>query len=199
MLTREDILKECVDRCLSEMYKWAQPSVDLQELLQLAKEDKWHDSEEDPLYKHHYLSQENFKYIKRSYLEAYGLFDYWKDSLDTLLDNFKHGGFRDSWVPEIGKPGDNNWVPGYRSSEKVKPLSELIGKENTDIVINTINDYKEFYKFGSRDVNKVTFTICLGSSPTSNKQEVIDYWKSQGEDIEIEDFSIEDKLYSDEN
>lgn len=195
MITRKDILRECVDRCIDEVYKWAQPSVDMKELRELAAKGEWKDDPEDPLYKHHYLSQENFEYIKKLYLEAYGLFDYWKDSIDLLLENLKNGGLRDIYIPDVGKPGDDNWSPGYRSSEKVKPLPALIGQEHSDIVLKTIEDYKDFYRFGGKDVTSVNFLICLGSSPTSNKQAVIDYWKSKGEDVQIEDFSVEDKYF----
>ena len=38
----------------------------------------------------------------------------------------------------------------------------------------------------------------MNSSPTSNKQTVIDYWKSQGKDIEIKDFDIENVYFKEE-
>ena len=34
----------------------------------------------------------------------------------------------------------------------------------------------------------------MNSSPTSNKQQVIDYWKKEGKDIIIKDYDIE-KVY----
>ena len=52
MLTRSDILSEAIHKCLVEMYKWAQPAIDLDKLIA----DGYKDSKEDPLYKRHYLS-----------------------------------------------------------------------------------------------------------------------------------------------
>ena len=33
MLTRSDILSEAIHKCLVEMYKWAQPAIDLDKLI----------------------------------------------------------------------------------------------------------------------------------------------------------------------
>ena len=37
--------------------------------------------------------------------------------------------------------------------------------------------------------------IALGPSPVCNKETVIGYWKTQGKDITIKDFDVEDKIY----
>ena len=47
MLTRSDILSEAIHKCLVEMYKWAQPAIDLDKLIA----DGYKDSKEDPLYR----------------------------------------------------------------------------------------------------------------------------------------------------
>ena len=55
-----------------------------------------------------------------------------------------------------------------------------------DLVFDTIEDCKEYYKFDNR--NQIfDYHICLGASPTSNKETVKKYWESQGKSIEIED------------
>lgn len=33
MISREDILQEALHKCFVEMYRWAQPSIDLDELI----------------------------------------------------------------------------------------------------------------------------------------------------------------------
>ena len=63
MLTRSDILSEAIHKCLVEMYKWAQPAINLDKLIA----DGYKDSKEDPLYKKHYLSEKNFIYLRDIY------------------------------------------------------------------------------------------------------------------------------------
>jgi hypothetical protein len=50
--------------------------------------------------------------------------------------------------------------------------------------LNTITNCKEFYRF-DREEADFSCSVALGASPTSNKETVIEYWKSQGKDIEI--------------
>ena len=50
--------------------------------------------------------------------------------------------------------------------------------------MNTIITCKEFYHF-DREETDFNYSVALGASPTSNKETVIEYWKSQGKDIEI--------------
>jgi hypothetical protein len=60
MKTRKEVLVQAYKECLKEMYRWAQPSIDLDNLVKT----KYEDSAQNPLYKRHYLSPDNFKYIK---------------------------------------------------------------------------------------------------------------------------------------
>ena len=66
MISREDVLKEALHKCFVEMYRWAQPSIDLDELIK----NGFKDNEKDPLYSRHYLSQDNFNYIRDTYMNA---------------------------------------------------------------------------------------------------------------------------------
>ena len=66
-----------------------------------------------------------------------------------------------------------------------------------DIVLDLISKCKNFY---IRNGDENTFRInVMNSSPTSNKQTVIDYWKSQGKDIEIKDFDIENVYFKEDD
>ena len=46
MITRQDILEQAVHKCLVEMYKWAQPSIDIDKLIKSG----YKDTRENPLY-----------------------------------------------------------------------------------------------------------------------------------------------------
>ena len=71
MLTRNDVLGKAIHECLADMYRWAQPSIDIDKLI----ESGFKDSKEDPLYKRHYLSEKNFIYLRDIYKDAYGITD----------------------------------------------------------------------------------------------------------------------------
>lgn len=193
MLTRNDILLECINRCITEMYKYAQPSLDFQDILEKAKNGEFKDDEKCPLYSQHYLSQKNFLFIRQHYLDCYGLFDWWEDSMDTLLDKLEKGGNKKVYRERVGN------TPGYKDYEPVPPLKEIIGEKYANKTIDLIKGYKKFFSFGCREVNYVNMSISLGCSPCSNKQTVIDYWKSQEVDIQIKDISVENIYYGDDD
>ena len=75
-----------------------------------------------------------------------------------------------------------------------KLFSSFLSKENTEKLSKLLDDCSNFYRL-DKDFNEADIAICLGCSPTCNKQSVIDYWKSKGKDITIEDFDVEDKIY----
>jgi len=190
MLTRKDILSECVERCLTEMYKYAQPSLDFKKVL---KDPKYKEDKDNPLYMQHYLSEKNFKFIKNHYLQCYGLFNFWEESVNLLLDCFKNGGIKHIYVPATDEK------PAHKDYGPVDPLYKIIGEEPTGKVIKVIEDYKDFYyNWGSHDLTTADFYISLGCSPTSNKEAVIEYWKSKGKDITIKEIDVESIYYGDD-
>ena len=83
MITRKEILIKAVNDCLIEMYKWAQPSINLQDYLD---NNKIIESDNAPFYKRYYLSENNFKYIKNRIAEAYGIVDHWNNDIDLLIN-----------------------------------------------------------------------------------------------------------------
>jgi hypothetical protein len=64
----------------------------------------------------------------------------------------------------------------------LKSYALIMQERLTDL----IKHYRDFYKFDN-GCSKFQQSIYLGCCPTSNKEEVIEYWKSQGKDIEIKD------------
>ena len=195
MLTREDILNEAIHRCLVDMYRWAQPSIDLDKLIASG----FKDSEKNPLYKRHYLSEENFKYLRDSFKTAYGIVDNWNDTFDILIDYLVKGGLEDDYKPATKDR------PGYRDYKKVPPLETLIGnglvgKSIVDLCITNIKKCRDFYMGHCREVNQFDMTIALGvGSPNSCAKHVEEYWHNNGRpDFTIKEFKIEDVLYNEE-
>lgn len=177
MLDKDTIMREAIDRCLSEMFEKAQPRANWHEYLEMVKRGEI--SKDERIYDRHYLSEVEFNYIANKYKKAYGFKRHWKDDCDWILHNLKEGGYRDAWIKD--EDGDK-----HRESEKTKPLNELIGDESAEKVYQLIENFKDFYRF-DREESVFDFNVYLGCSPTSNAQTVIDYWKSIGVDIEIDE------------
>lgn len=186
---RDTVFDEFFMNCMQEMYKWSQPFLDFKkyynELKETNKIDKF-------LYEHHYLSHKNFLIIKEHYLDIYNLKPYWREYCEVIKNYLFKGGRKDIYI----KPKDGS--PGYRSSEKTLPVSSFLNEEDTNKLYELLDNCANFYRLDKR-YNDAEFSICLGCSPTSNKQSVIDYWKSKGKDITIEDFNVEDKIYGTDN
>lgn len=167
----KNIVDEAIVKCLDHMYRASQPSITWEELNNI---------KDDPdIIHHYYLSQEDYKYISNMYAEYYRLKDTFKEHCDILINDIIEGCYKDKY---ISSNGDS---PGYRDYEKVLPLKETLGEEIVNKVIEFIKERKDFYKF-DRDYHSYLFTV-MNYSPTSNKQTVIDYWKSKGIDLEIID------------
>lgn len=168
------IINEAVERCLAELYYFAQPSVEnIKEAIE-----KEGDSKENPFINKHYLSTEDYKYIVEKYIDIYHLESEFKDHCDVIIRDFKEGYSVNKYIKNEGEPG-------YRGYESKPSLSEEIGEENSKKVIDIIENRKQFYRY-DRQAKSFRFTI-MNYSPTSNKQAVLDYWKSQGKEIKIID------------
>ena len=179
-----DILTEAIERCLDEMYRYSQPSITFKELEELSKKEAQEKGKPQPVYERFYLPSKEYETIVEKYLEAYNLIDPFKYHCDLIISDMENGCSKDKWIE--GKDG----FPGYRGYEKVPPLSAEIGEDNLKKVTDFIKMRRDFYKT-DRNASKFRFTV-MNYSPCSNKQTVIDYWKSQGKDIEIEDRNEDD-------
>lgn len=191
-LDKKDILSECYDRCMQELYKWSQPTADYITLKKQLETKELIEDPKHPIFTQHYLSSDNYKAIVNHFLYIYNLTDIWKDYCDIMINYLSKGGLTDKYIE--GKDG----FPGYRGYEKVLPISSKLSEEDTKYVIDTMNLCKNFYKL-NRDRDKVSMSLALGASPTNNKKIVIDYWKSQGVILYIKDFNVEDIIYGEDN
>ena len=173
MKTRKDVLIQAIDECVREMYELSQPPGDLTEIRRLAKEGL--EDEKHPFYKQHFLPQEIFTEILESYMDAYGVKSTWNYHVDTIKDYLKNGGTYTDY---------SDGKKTYRHTEK---LEDLIGKEHAEIVFNLINKCQGYYLFNG-DENTFRFNVCLGSSPTSNRKTVEEYWSEKnGEQFKVND------------
>ena len=221
-MDRNDILNEAYHNCMREMYAKAQPEADWDNILEEYQSGKL--TRNDHVYDRHYLSMDEFMYIRNKYKEAYNIDTHWKNNIETLEELFKEGGLKDKYIPEqIDEDGFRH--PGYRSSEPVLPLNELIeevikdssneelinSQETKDLanaitnkIFETINNYKRFYRY-DREAEAFDCDISLGASPISNPETVKQWWKENyNVDIEIEEriprlFWYRDAGYTDED
>lgn len=193
MINRDSIIEEAYHKCMSEMYAKAQPSADYDKLIEGVKNGTIEDSSENPLYSRYYLSYEEFVYILDKYCNAYGIEEKWQDNIDVVRHYFTGGGYEDVYIEgEVDKDGYKH--PGYRSAKQVPHIKDVISSKYgddaatdiSDMILSYIDKCKDYYRF-DREENNFRAHIALGASPTSNKQTVIDYWKSQGVVINIED------------
>ena len=168
MYTIEQLRDEAVIKCLNELYEASQPSITFEDL------------KKDPDgYRHHYLSQDAQNSIIEKYIEAYGLESNFIEHCDLLISDATNGYSIDKYI----KPEGNR--PGYRSYDKMPSLSEQIGEEAFKKVIEFLENRKDFYRF-DRKADQFKFTV-WNYGPSTSKKHVIEYWKSQGKDIEIKD------------
>ena len=204
MLDRKEIIQKAFDDCMREMYAKSQPEADYDNLIQEYKEGKI--GKDERVYDRHYLSQEEFLYIRDKYKDAYNLRSHWKSDIEVLENYLNKGGLKDKYISEKKDP-DGFVHPGYRSTEKVQPLKEHIRQiidsylENKELnqtrqdltdditckVMELISNCKDFYRF---DVEESSFdcNIALGASPSSSMKNVKQWWKDNYDvDIEIEE------------
>ena len=160
MLERKEIIQRAFDDCMREMYAKSQPEADYDNLIQEYKDGKI--GKDERIYDRHYLSQEEFLYIRDKYKDAYNIKSHWKDDIEVLENYLNNGGLKDKYIPEKKDP-DGFVHPGYRSSEKVPSLKEHIRRiidnylenkelnqtrqELTDDIVNKVMDFFLLFRY----------------------------------------------------
>lgn len=223
-MTRREVLSNAVTECLKELYSWATPKIDWEEFLKenkiyTEKYTKWEVLENRlPIleycgprpYEFYYLPSDIFNDIKESYVYAYKL-DGQKELLDTIeiLKNYCKEPIVDKYIEGKGNE------PGYRGydhpdnlvKELQTKLREKAGFSVTNTGIENLskelqNKFFEFLDMAGNffnwngDLNSFYMSVCLGASPNSNKQAVIDNWKKyRKQDIEIDEEQIKKDYY----
>ena len=138
------------------------------------------------------------KDICDSYVHAYKIDNQQEllDTIETLKNYCKEpivDKYIDDWTDETG------FHPGYRGYEKLKDIATIfedtlnankdksnaeIAKTLRELVIQRLNDCKNFYRF-DREEGDFKASVALGASPTSNPETVRKYWKEKGVELEF--------------
>ena len=224
-MTRREVLSNAVTECLKELYSWATPKIDWEEFLKenkiyTEKYTKWEVLENRPPileycgprpYEFYFLPSDIFNDIKESYVYAYKL-DGQKELLDTIeiLKNYCKEPIVDKYIEGKGNE------PGYRGYDHPDNLEKEIFKVIDDnislyqpprkLVSGLQDKFFEFLDMAGNffnwngDLNSFYMSVCLGASPNSNKQAVIDNWKKyRKQDIEIDEEQIKKDYYGEED
>ena len=178
MLDRDKILKEAVIRCYREMYRKAQPRANFDDYRRKIRNGII--PEDTRIYERHYLPQKEYEYIVDKYVKAYGFDNQWKSDVEFIISTFNSGGWKDVYKDD------------RKTIERTKSLKERIGEKNANKVIEFIQELLDFHNF-DRLESQFRATVALGCSPTSNPKTVIDYWRSQGIEIVIDEKKNLDK------
>ena len=179
-------------------------------------------------YEFYYLPAEIFNDIKESYVYAYKL-NGQKELLDTIeiLKNYCKKPIIDKYIEgENGFPGHRGYDHPDNLEKKLqkifddkilpdicKQYNKQYNLQTTGIESSVSKAYSQifqdkFFEFldmagnffnWNRDLNSFYMSVCLGASPNSNKQAVIDNWKKyRNQDIEIDEEQIKKDYYGEE-
>ena len=180
-ITRNKVIAEACTNMIKEMYRRAQPPVDIM-LYEGCYKKGILDPNKDRCYEWHYLPEQVQRQIVEDYLDAYGANDWLKRACEFLLRNFKEGGYRTVYK-DIFNDGQK-----VRTSEETEKLDELIGKENAEKVYKLMDDFLGFYR---TNMDEHAIRGAIFKCPTSNPNTVIEKWGP--------DFKIDDSVYKDED
>lgn len=135
MISRNDIISRAIRECLNEMYSRAQPSTSFDELeknIRHFPNKNWYD--------YFYLSQKESEEIIEDFIIAYRIKNEFHDDVDVVRTYLRDGGTKDKYIiPEDGGPG-------HRGYEKTPKISDLIGEESAQLILNLIDECDNFYQ-----------------------------------------------------
>jgi hypothetical protein len=169
MKTYEEAMWSAVEDTLEEMYQYSYPKVSWKQRMQDAKEGK--DVDKDLIH-HHYIPQRLYEDILEMAKVNYSYEPFFQDYIEHFADFLIKGGH--------GKDLEKGGKDDYKDYTSIK---EEIGEEAFTILEKRIEVYKSTYRFDHRRWSFV-FSV-MNYSPTTNRQAVIDYWKSQGVNLDI--------------
>ena len=177
MKTYDEVMAQAIEDTLEEMYQYSYPKISWKQRNQELKDGK--DIDKDLIH-HHYIPQKLYEDILEMAKSNYGYEPLFQDYTEHFADFILKGGH----AKDIDKGGKDD----YKDYQSIK---EEIGEEAFAILEKRIEAYKRTYRF-DRKRRSFAFTV-MNYSPCTNKQVVLDYWKSQGVDLEIPD---DDKIIS---
>lgn len=140
-----------------------------------------------------YIPHKVLKEVWDSFKEAYNIKAEWDENMELLIDFlFNKPGLKEVYSPTEWSNGEN-----VRHSIDQVLVEEIIGKENAEKLKTLLEDYKHTYKYGQPELN--SFAMAFLSTPSSNKDRVIDAWKELDKNITIPDdnYWMDEYEYSD--
>ena len=171
MKTYDEVMRQAIEDTLEEMYQYSYPKVSWKQRSQELKDGK--DVDKDLIH-HHYIPQRLYEEILEMAKSNYSYEPFFQDYTEHFADFVLKGGH----AKDIDKGGKDD----YKDYQSIK---EEIGEEAFAILEKRIEAYKRTYRF-DRKRWSFAFTV-MNYSPCTNKQVVLDYWKSQGVDLQIPD------------
>lgn len=201
-MTRNDVLNIAVENCLKEAYSWALPAITWEDFVTECKNYKAESNLPKP-YEFYYLPYDIFKDIQDSYVYAFNL-DSQQQFLETIitLKSYCMKPIVDKYIKEY--TDEYGYHPGYRGYEHPDNLeTELFkltnSKEKAEEIRNLFFKFLDMAgKFYNRNysLNSFKMSVCLGVSPSTNKQTVIKNWKKyRNTDIEIDENKLKKEYY----
>ena len=215
-MNREILLSEAIERCMKELYSYAQPAVEWADFEAQNKEynkkhaeweeymrskeghPDWDDKTEDECigprpFEFYYLPEDVMNIICDSYIDSYELNkqENLKDIKDILIGYCKEPVVFEYATDEDGK--------AYKAYKRINGIEDELktvfgndkGEEAWNIMLKYLNMATDFYKW-NRELSMFSSNIYLGASPHSVKKTVIENWKKyRGKDIEIDDGQYE--------
>lgn len=169
MITRRKVLGEAADKCMRELYSYAQPKVDYDDFLNenkeyLKKEEEYYSIPKDERppyveymgakpYEFYYLPQNFVKEICDSYVDAYKI-DEQQNLLDIIdiLKNYCDKPIVNKYIGEYTDE-EGNYHPGHRGYDEPdnlkKELVKLIKEYDSSAISESIAEecHKKFFEF----------------------------------------------------
>ena len=199
-MSRNEVISKAVDECIKELYSYAVPHIEWEDFI---KENKNYKEGPKP-YEFYYLPRKITEDICNNYIYSYNL-DEQKNLLDIIqiLKNYCKDPIVEKYTEDCS---------GYRNYTRPENLKNELRKyfsENFDLTFSE-DSYEDiqniFFKFldmagkffnWNSTLNKFSFNVYLGASPSSNKEAVIENWKKyRNKDIEIIEDKINEAYYS---
>lgn len=191
-MNRNEVISKAVDECIKELYSYAVPHIEWEDFI---KENKNYKEGPKP-YEFYYLPRKITEDICNNYIYSYNL-DEQKNLLDIIqiLKNYCEDPITEKYVDDeyrnYTRPENlKNELRKYFSENFDLTFSEDSYEDIQNIFFKFLDMAGKFFNWNS-NLNKFSFNVYLGASPSSNKEAVIENWKKyRNKDIEI----IEDKI-----
>lgn len=147
-----------------------------------------------------YVPQKVLEEVWDSHKDAAEVKQHWKDDIETLI-NFL---YKEPGLKEVYSPTEYSNGKDVRHCESASLIKDVIGDDAANKLKDVLESYKSTYNWGVSEM--MQFGWGFMSTPTCNRQTVIDAWKvAFNKDIVIPDdstwidnYEFEDKEYEGE-